>query len=202
MSDEPIDLNAWLNEAPLSPVEQGAAEAVQSVSTADVAEAQAAFDAHEVGTDDLLATFPAALAAPVDNGTVDAGLEPLPDFENVAQPAPEMSREEQIAALDARDDALNALGDDPANESHNTRLFHSILHNEILGARSDVRAVGDRVTLAFESLNRLETDVAAFGIMFRALLKALEVDESELPVVPPAEPKRRRARKTEASASE
>jgi hypothetical protein len=29
--------------------------------------------------------------------------------------------------------------------------------------------------------------------MFRALLKALEVDESELPEIPPAEPRRRRS---------
>lgn len=195
MTNEPIDLNAWLNEAPLSPVEQGAADAVASVSTDDVADAQTALDAgaQEVGTDDLLATFPAALVAPVENGTVDYVPEPLPDFEDLAQPAPEVSREEQIAALDARSDALN--GDDPANESPDTRLFHSMLRN-------DLRAVGDRVTLVFESLNRLETDVAAFGIMFRALLKALEVDESELPTVPPAEPRRTRRKKTEASTPE
>lgn len=196
MSEEPIDLNAWLNEAPLSPVEQGAAEAVASVDATDIAAAQTAFDAgaQEVGADDFLATFPGALSAPVENGTVDADLEPLPDFESVAQPAPEMSREQTLAALDARDDALNA-GEATLDESPEMRQFHSMLRN-------DLRTVGDRVTLVFESLNRLETDVAAFGSMFRALLKALEVDESELPVVPPAEPRRTRRKKTEAATPE
>ena len=185
MSNEPIDLNAWLNspapEEALSPMEQGAAAAVASVTDADVDAAQAQFETAEVGTDDLLATFPAALAAPVDNGTVEYTPEPLPDFEDLAQPAPEVT----------------ALGDDPANESHETRLFHSMLHNEHRGIDADVRAVGDRVTLVFEEVNRLSTDVAAFGKMFRALLKALEVDESELPEIPPAEPKRRRTKKAE-----
>jgi hypothetical protein len=198
MSNDPIDLNDWLNSPPLSETEQGAAAAVASVTEADVDAAQAQFDtaAAEVGTDDLLATFPAALSGPVENGTVDYVPEPLPEFEDLAQPAPEMSREAKLQALDARDDALN-LGDDPADESPETRLFHSMLHNDHRGIQADVRAVGDRVTLVFESINRLETDVAAFGKMFRALLKALEVDESELPEIPPAEPKRRRAKKAE-----
>lgn len=209
MTDEPIDLNSWLNEAPLSPVEQGAAEAVASVSTADVADAQAALDAGapEVGDDDFLATFPAAISGTAENGTASYVPEPLPDFESLVEPAPEVSREEKLKELDARDDKLNKkdwpeeralsgeaelLGDDPADESHNTRLFHSMLRN-------DLRTVGDRVTLVFESLNRLETDVAAFGKMFRSLLVALEVDESELPTVPPAEPKRTRRSKKEAA---
>jgi hypothetical protein len=176
-------------------MEQGAADAVADVSTADIAEAQTALDAGAQGggVDDLLATFPAALSAPVENGTTDADLEPLPDFEGVVQPAPEVSPEEQIPL---------PLGDDPADESHETRLFHSMLHTEHRGIQADVRAVGDRVTLVFESLNRLETDVAAFRTMFRALLKALEVDESELPEVPPAEAKRTRRKKAEAPASE
>lgn len=215
MTDEPIDLNAWLNEAPLSAVEQGAAEAVASVTDADIAEAQADLDARaqEVGTDDLLATFPAALSGTVENGTVSYEPEPLPDFEDLAQPAPEMSRAEKLADLDKRSDKLNqdwpeeralsgeaeTLGDDPANESHETRVFHSMLRNDIRSLQADVRTVGERVTLAFESLNRLETDVAAFGQMFRALLKALEVDESELPVIPPAEPKRTRTRRAKAA---
>jgi hypothetical protein len=186
MTDEPIDLSSWLNTAPMTPVEQGAAEAVASVTAADVATAQTAFDAEarEVG-DDFLATFPAALTAPVENGAVEYTPEPLPDFPSVDQPAPAVS-----------------LGDDPADEPPDTRAFHSMLHNDLTGARAEIRAVGDRVTLVFESLNRLETDVAAFRIMFRALLKALEVDESELPEVPPAEPKRTRRKKTEASAAE
>jgi len=223
MSDEPIDLSAWLNEAPLTDTEQGAAAAVASVTDADAAQALETFEtmAQEAGgADDLLSDFPAAISAPVENGTVDYVPEPLPEFEDLAQPAstviaseevfpPEgerygetagMTREEKLQALDARDDALDAqsLGDDPADESHNTRLFHSMLRNDIQGTRNDVRAVGDRVTLVFETINRLETDVAAFGKMFRSLLKALEVDESELPEIPPAEPKRtRRAKKAE-----
>lgn len=186
MSEEPIDLNAWLTEAPLSPMEQGAVEAVASVSTADVAEAQTALDAgaQEVGTDDLLATFPAALAAPVENGAVEPEPEPLPDFESVAQPAPEMTP----YTPEHREAAAHVLG------------YESAASRDLIRVDADVRAVGDRVTLVFESLNRLETDVAAFGTMFRALLKALEVDESELPVVPPAEPKRTRRKKSEPSA--
>jgi len=208
MSNEPIDINDWLNSpAPLggetSDFAEGAMAAVAGVSDADVANAQTALDvgAQEAGgAEDLLATFPAALTAPVENGAVEYEPEPLPDFEDLAQPAPEMSHAEKLADLDARGEALdsNPLGDDPADESHNTRLFHSMLRNDIRGVQADVRAVGDRVTLVFETINRLETDVAAFGKMFRALLKALEVDESELPEIPPAEPKRtRRARKAE-----
>lgn len=201
MSNEPIDLSDWLNNAPLSQMEQGAAQAVASVTDADVDAAQAQFETAEVGTDDLLATFPAALSTPVENGTLDYTPEPLPDFEGLVQPAPALTHEETLQALDARDDALNAapaLGDDPADEPHETRLFHSMLHTEHRGIQADVRAVGDRVTLVFESLNRLETDVAAFGKMFRALLVAMEVDESELPEIPPAEPKRtRRTKKAE-----
>jgi len=200
MSNEPIDINDWLN----SPGEEtdfaeGAMAAVAGVTDADVAQAQTALDieAEEAGgADDLLETFPTALSAPVENGTVSYEPEPLPDFEDLAQPAPEMTHAEKLANLDARDAALD--GDDPANESHDTRVFHSMLRNEILGARAETRAVGDRVTLVFETINRLETDVAAFGKMFRALLVAMEIDESELPVIPPAEPKRtRRARKAE-----
>ena len=203
MSNEPIDINDWLNSpAPEPDFAEGAMAAVAGVTDADVAQAQEALqtETEAGGAEDLLATFPAALTAPVENGTVDYVPEPLPDFEDLAQPAPEMSREEKLQALDARDDALNAnpLGDDPADESHETRLFHSMLRNDIQGTRNDVRAVGDRVTLVFETINRLETDVAAFGKMFRALLTALEVEESELPEIPPAEPKRtRRTKKAE-----
>lgn len=216
MSEEPIDLSAWLNEAPMSETEQGAAAAVASVTDADVAAAEQTLQNSEAGgAEDLLDTFPAALTAPVENGTADYTPEPLPDFENLAQPAPEVStlrsaddpavkavtRAEKLADLDARDEALdkflqpgepepgvNALGDDPADEPHDTRVFHSMLRN-------DIRAVGDRVTMVYETINRLETDVAAFAKMFRALLKALEVEESELPEIPPAEPKRRRPAK-------
>lgn len=199
MSNEPIDLNDWLNSAPLTETEQGAAQAVASVTDADVDAAQAKFDAAaEVGTDDLLATFPAALTAPVDNGTVDYTPEPLPDFESVEQPAPEVSREEKLQSLDARDEALDSAYTAEHREAAASALgFDSAAQRMLVETNANVKAVGDRVTLVFESINRLETDVAAFGKMFRALLKALEVEESELPEIPPADPKRARRKKAE-----
>ena len=207
MSNEPIDINDWLNSpAPLgqesTDFAEGAMAAVAGVTETDVAQAQTALDAgaqEAGGAEDLLATFPAALTAPVENGAASYEPEPLPEFEDLAQPAPEVTREEKLQAMDARDDALDARHQDAAarvlgfeDASHRREVEDA---SEWRGLRSDVRAVGDRVTLVFETINRLETDVAAFGKMFRALLKALEVEESELPEVPPAEPKRRRSTK-------
>lgn len=205
MSNEPIDLNDWLNspaplgeEAPLTEIEQGAAAAVASVTDADVSAAREALqqESEAGGAEDLLADFPAALTAPSTNGTLDYEPESLPDFEDLGQPAPEMSHAEKLEDLDARGAALDAITS-PEHRDTAARVmgFSDAAERVLVETKADVRAVGDRVTLVFESINRLETDVAAFGKMFRALLKALEVDESELPEIPPAEPKRRRSPK-------